>query len=394
VAPADVWPAAVLLGDQLAVPATIMRGGTSRGVFFHAAHLPRSPDLRDRVILAVFGSPDARQIDGLGGATPLTSKVAIVARSAMPGADVDYVFGQVRIDEPRVDYAGNCGNMLSAVGPFAVDEGLVEPSVPVTTVRIHVVNTGQIVEALVPTTDHGARTAGSTAIAGVPGTGAPVVLDLAGLGATLGRGLLPTGNARESLEVGEAAIEVSIVDAGNPTVFVPAAAIGLAADRLFTEPLETNVRLIAQLEAIRGAAATRLCLVAHASRARADSPTIPKLYVVAPPVSYTSRTGTRIEASDTTLVTRGLSMGSPHPAIASTVAVCVATAARLPGTLVFDAATTTHASVRIGHPSGIVEVDSGVALSPSPTLVRARIERTVRRLMSGDAYVSAAVLER
>lgn len=386
------WPQAIAHGDHLTVPAVVMRGGTSRGVFFHGDDLPLDPRTRDKVILAVFGSPDDRQIDGIGGATPLTSKVAIVTRSPDDDADVDYLFGQVGIDEARVDFLGNCGNMLAAVGAFAVDEGLVRARTPSTRIRIRVVNSDQTVVAEVLTSGKRARTRGTTRIAGVPGTGASVMMDLSGLGATLGRGLLPTGRARETVTALGRRYSVSLVDAGNPVVFVEACDLGLDVDELVADPFDGT--LLERLEAIRAAGAVRLGLVHRAGRARQDSPTIPKLYIAHPPAPYADRSGVCIADSDVSLVVRGLSMGVPHPAIAMTVATCVGAAARIPGTIVADVLVAPGGGpIRIGNPSGIVSIETVVDLTGEPRLVRARIERTARRVFAGLAHVPISVLD-
>jgi 2-methylaconitate cis-trans-isomerase PrpF len=382
----------VRVGDQLGVRAVIIRGGTSRGVYFHASDLPDDPELRDRVILAVYGSPDDRQIDGVGGAHPLTSKVAIVSPSSREDADVDYLFGQVRVDEPVIDYSGNCGNLLSGIGPFSVDEGLVAVREPTTEVRIHVVNTGSLVVAHVPVAGGVARTAGDLAIAGVPGTSAPVGLDFAAAGATLGRGLLPTGKERETVELPDGrTLVVSIVDAGNATVFVRGRELGFAAGELVAGAPEDGV--VADMIAVRGIAAERLGLVRRAKDAERLSPAVPKVYSVDPPHAYTTRDGTRVSGGDVTLTGRGLAMGRLHPAYAVTVAVCTAAAARVPGTVVSDV-DRGAGSVRIGHPSGITEIEVEVSLdSGSPELVAARLQRTARRISSGIVFVPAAVLE-
>jgi hypothetical protein len=364
-----------------------MRGGTSRGAYLHAEDLPGDPALRDRVILAVYGSPDRRQIDGIGGADPLTSKVAIVSRSDDPDADVDYLFGQVRIEEPVVDYRGICGNMLAGVGPFAIDEGLVPAVEPLTRVRIRNVNTGRLIVAEVPVAGGRARATGDAAIAGVPGCGAGIVLDFSATGATLGRGLLPTHRPREQLDVDGDIVAVSIVDAGAPAVFVAASELGLGGRAFLGEPLPP--RTIGRLSAIRAVAAERLGLVPDRSRAEADTPAIPKVYAVSEPVDYADSLGREVRAADITLAGRGLSMGQPHGAYATTVAVATATAVRLPGTIVAEHARAEQGDVRIGHPGGVMRVEVDVDLAGGePRLLRAGIERTARRIMAGLVYVA------
>lgn len=393
VAPADratdLWPAARITGDQLAVRCVLMRGGTSRGAFLRAGDLPTDPAARDRVILAMYGSPDSRQIDGIGGADPLTSKVAVVGPPTLPGADVDYLFGQVRVTEPVVDYRGNCGNMLAAIGPFAVDEGLVAATDPITRVRIHQVNTRTLVVAEVPTRGERALTEGSSEVPGVPGTGAGIKLDFAGTAGTFGRGLLPTGRTQEQL----CGLRISLVDAGNPTVFVRAADLGLGVADLVGASYARS--LLERLESIRGAAAECLGLVSDAGRAAGESPTVPKIYLVHPPSDYTTRSGERVRADEVDLVSRGLSMQRPHAAYAATVAIAAAAAAWIPGTVVAEALRTRASPiVRIGHPSGVLalEVNVDLALSGAPRLTRAVVERTARRLMSGEIYVPIRAL--
>jgi 2-methylaconitate cis-trans-isomerase PrpF len=391
---ADLWPAARVVGDQLAIRGVFMRGGTSRGAFLRSEDLPRDPRTRDRVILAIYGSPDARQIDGLGGGEPLTSKVAIVGAPTMPGADVDYLFGQVRISEPVVDYRGNCGNMLAAIGPFAIDEGLVPASEPVTRVRIHQVNTRTLVVAEVPTRDGRALTAGSATVPGVPGTGAPIKLDFAASADTLGRGLLPTGKAQEDLADGAGrTYRASVVDAGNPTVFVRAADFGLDQHALVAPSYPSD--LMERLEAIRGAAAERLGLVADRRRSAAESPTVPKIYLVHPPAEYLTPQGMRVPHDAIDLVARGLVTQRLHAAYAATVAVATATATRLPGTIPAEIATRRSPDhVRIGHPGGILTLAVGVELGGpgGARLKRAVIERTARRVMAGEMYIPMHVL--
>ena len=386
------WQAAVAEGDQRAVRCVLMRGGTSRGAFLLAEDLPTEPTLRDRVILAIYGSPDPRQIDGIGGADPLTSKVAIVSRSDHPGADVDYLFGQVRIEEPVVDYRGNCGNMLAAVGPFAIDEGLVAADEPITRVRIFNVNTARLVVAEVPVSAGRARVSGDATIAGVPGSGAGIALDFSATGATLGRGLLPTGLPREQLELdGGDAVTVSIVDAGAPAVFVAARELGLAGEAFVARPLESAAIDAVDVDSRCRGRAPRARLRSRAGRRR-DSRPSPRSTRCRRPVDYVDSLGRSVRAADTTLAGRGLSMGRPHGAYATTVAVATATAARLPGTLVAEHAAASageEPDVRIAHPGGVTRVEIDVDVSGrEPTLRRAAIERTARRIMAGLVYVA------
>jgi 2-methylaconitate cis-trans-isomerase PrpF len=374
-----------------------MRGGTSRGAFVHAEHLPSDPELRDRVVLALYGSPDVRQIDGIGGADPLTSKLAIVSPSEREDADVDYLFAQVGIDAPVVDFGGNCGNMLAGVGPFAVDEGLVPAVEPVTRVRIHNVNTGRVIAAEVPVGEARALTSGATSIAGVPRPGARILLDFAAAAGTLGRGILPTGELRQELELPDGErVEVTIADAANPTVFVAAAAIGLSAEELLgAPPPEAGIE---RLRTVRDAAAAAVGLAASAASAREESPGIPKAYALAPPADYVATDGARVVAADVSLVGRGLAFGAPHNAYATTVAICTAAAARIPGTVVWDQVPEHDrgvAQVRIGHPGGVlpVEVSVDASVPGTPVLERAGIDRTARRLLAGLAAVPRSVLD-
>jgi hypothetical protein len=392
-AAAPLWPGAERRGDQVAIRCVFMRGGTSRGAFLRAGDLPSDRDLRERLILAIYGSPDIRQIDGLGGADPLTSKVGIVGPSSRPDADVDFIFGQVRIDEPHVDFSGNCGNLSAAIGPFALDEGLVpighEPSV---TVRIHLVNTGGLLRAEVPVIDGVAASAGPTEVPGVPGSGAPITLDFGEGADTLGRGILPTGHPSEVLQtVAVGRIEASLVDASNPAVFVRPEPFGLLGTEL---PAAFTPAILDALEEVRAAAAVRLGLAADPAEAAERTPAVPKIYLVSAPVDYTSTTGRTVRAAEIDVVGRGLSMREPHQAYAGTVALATAVAAAIPGTVVHAVARPSAGRrFRIGHPAGImgasVEVELGTG---QPRLRRAAIERTARRIMAGTVYVPLARL--
>jgi len=392
VAPSPLPPTAARRGDQIGIRCVFMRGGTSRGAFFHAADLPADPALRERAILAVYGSPDVRQIDGLGGADPLTSKVAIIAPSNRPDADVEFTFGQVRITEAVVDFTGNCGNMSAGIAPFAIDEGLVEALEPETTVRIYLTNTDSVITSRVQVRDGLALVQGDADVPGVPGTGSSIMIDFGEGSSVLGRGLLPTGSPREALTTPSGDVEVSIVDAGNPVVFVHADAVGLSGIEL---PDELTDPILTRLEQIRGAGAVRLGLAAAAAEAAAQTPAIPKLYLVSKPAAYTDLRGRLIDASDIDITGRGLSMQRPHRAYAGTVAVCTAAAAGIPGTVVAELVVErdTEDALRIGHPAGVMLVESSVQLrDDGPVMTRAAIERTARRIMDGRVYVPASIL--
>ena len=392
-APVPGWPAAEWRGDQLGIRCVFMRGGTSRGAILRAEDMPADPILLEKVVLAIYGSPDVRQVDGLGGAHPLTSKVGIVGACIHGCADVDFKFGQVRINEAHVDFSGSCGNLSAAIGPYAIDAGLVHPHEPTTDVRIHAVNNNTTLTARVPVRAGFATVEGDEAIAGVPGTGGRVLLEYGSAADTLGKGLLPTGRARESLTISEGEVEVSIIDVANPVVFINARSLGLTGTEL---PPEFNIVMLDRFERLRAQAAHRLGLVPRPSQAAAISPAIPKVYLVSSPASYRDSTGERVQSDDVDVVARGFSMGLPHQAYAGTVALCTAGAAQIPGTVVNEVARPLAAShFRIGHPSGTLTVEVSVKFeNGSPRIERAAMVRTARRIMEGTVYIPASrVLE-
>ncbi|HYU19308.1 MAG TPA: PrpF domain-containing protein [Chloroflexota bacterium] len=378
-------------GDQLKVRCVFMRGGTSRGAYLRAEDLPSDPVERDCLLLAIYGSPDPRQIDGIGGADPLTSKVAIIGPTSRPDADVDYTFGQVQIAEAKVDYRGNCGNISAGVGPFAVDEGLVEPVEPITTVRVHNTNTGKVIVASVPVANGVALACGEAEIAGVPGSGASIMLDFLDSGGSMTGRLLPTGEPRQVLSIPSGPIEASIVDAANPCVFVRARDVGLDGTELpdvFGQP-----DLLARFEQIRGAAAVELGFCDAPARAAAVTPTVPKMVWIAPPADYVDSRGRSIRADAITLLVRCLSMQRPHKALAVSVAICTGAAAATAGTVVHDAHRPGDppSRLRLGHPAGVLVADVVVEDGPDgPYLRRGAIERTARRIMDGYVYAPAS----
>ncbi|MBR2209317.1 MAG: PrpF protein, partial [Synergistaceae bacterium] len=311
----------------------------------------------DSLLLRLMGSPDAKQIDGLGGSYSVTSKVAIIKKSDNPDADVDYTFAQVSVDKPLVSYKGNCGNISSGVGPFAIEKGLVKAKDGVTSVRIFNTNTQKIIEADVQTPNGEVAYLGDFAIAGVPGTAAPVKLKFVKPSGTLGKGLLPTGNAVDVLEVPDfGKVEVSIVDAANPLVFVKAKDVGLTGKELPDE-LKADQKMLDLLEKIRGLAAVKLGLIEDYTRSAWDTPGIPKMTFVAEADDYKTSDGKEISKKQIDLLSRMMSMQKPHPSYAMTGAMCTAAAAVTPGSIVNQvlAPNADTQFIRIGHPAGILE---------------------------------------
>ena len=377
----------------LALPAVFMRGGTSRAVMFHRRDLPER-GLWDPIFLGAMGSPDphGRQLNGMGGGISSLSKICILAPSDRTDADVDYTFAQIQIREAAVDYRGNCGNMSSAVGPFAVDEGLVRPNGDTAVVRIFNTNTGKIIRSTFSLVDGRAATDGDLAIPGVAGTGAPIRLDFLAPGGSVTGRLLPTGNARDWLEVpGLGAIEVSLVDAAKPCVLVRARDVGLTGTEL-PEALDTNSVVLDRLERIRRAGAIAMGLVGTDDEAR-QSRGVPAVGFVAPPMDAVTLSGEIIRADQVDLTARFISNGQPHRALPVTSSLCTAVAARITGTLVSEALLgDPRGSIRIGMPSGILTVGADVARDDLGAWIAhsGALYRTARRLFDGRIYVPQA----
>jgi 2-methylaconitate isomerase len=389
--------------NQFKLRAVFMRGGTSKAVMFRAVDLPAEQELWAPIFLGVIGSPDpnGRQLDGMGGGISSLSKICVVGPPTRADADVDYTFAQVSVRDAAVDYSGNCGNMSSAVGPFAVDEGLVAAphQAGEATVRIHNTNTRKLIVARFPLDGGRAAVDGEFALPGVAGTGAPVRLDfLEPGGAGTGR-LLPTGNAADTLEVdGARGIEVSMVDAANPCVFVAAEAIGASGIEMPDE-LDADGALLRRLEAIRIAASLKMG-IAKTAAAAALIPSIPKVAMVAPARAAPTLAGKRLAAGDADVTVRMISIGQPHRAVPLTGAMCLAVASRIEGSVVNRAARSSAAPgdpVRIAQPSGLTVVDAAVERrrdrGPDEWFARsATVYRTARRLMDGWVFVRASAL--
>lgn len=372
------------------IPCCIMRGGTSRGLYILEKELPPAGPERDTLLLRLMGSPDIRQIDGLGGATSVTSKVAIIAPSQREDADVDYTFAQVSVDKPIVSYAGNCGNISSGVGPFAIECGLVDAIPGETIVRIYNTNTKKVIAATVQTPGGAVTYDGDFFLAGVPGTAAPVKLAFRNPAGSVTGKLLPTGHPKDTLSVpGFGQVEVSIVDASNPLVFVRASDLGMTGKELPARINEDST-LLALLEKVRGEAAKLLGFVTNAGQSAVQSPGIPKLTLIAPPADYVTSEKQTVRQQEIDLLGRMMSMQKAHETYALTGAICTICAACIPQTLVWEAAQGRSAQdkLRIGHPDGVLHVGIDCMLGPDSALQirEAYSYRTARMLMQGTAF--------
>lgn len=355
---------------QRAIPATVMRGGTSKGLYFLSSDLPAAGAERDRLLLAAMGSPDERQIDGMGGAHPLTSKVAIVSPSDRPDADIDYLFLQIRVDRPMVSDVQNCGNLLSGVGPFAIEKGLVKAGDGVTEVRIHMLNSGGIAIAQIQTPGGVVTYEGDASIDGVPGRAAPVLIDFADVAGSNCGSLLPTGNERDEID----GVTVTCIDNGMPVVILGAEAFGLAGDES-PAALEANASLKASIEAIRLRAGLLMNLGDVANK------TVPKMTLVSPP-----RAGG-------TICTRTFIPHRVHQAIGVLGAASVAAACCIPGSTAHAVAAESCAGrLYIEHPSGRFAVEIDIGEDDGAFRVRrSALLRTARKLMDGAVYVPDSV---
>lgn len=365
--------------------AVFMRGGTSKALMFHRRDLPERQEDWAPILLSAMGTPDphGRQLDGMGGGISSLSKVCVIGPATHPQADVDYTFAQIGIEDATVDYGGNCGNMSSAVGPFAVDEGLVEAHTdgPMT-VRIHNTNTRKLIVAHFVVEGGRAAVRGPLAIDGVAGTGAPICLEFRNLAGARTGSLLPTGEPLHTLSLpGGRTVRASLVDAANPCVFVDAGDLGLLGNEL-PEHIEVNDALMADLEALRRQASMLMGL-APSPEAAAASRSVPFIGLVAPPRAWRTRAGTDRSAAEADIAVRMLSNGKPHRAIPITSALCVAVACRTPGTLPAQLCSASAGPLRVGHASGTVMVAADQDTHEG-RVVHASVYRTARRLFQGE----------
>jgi 2-methylaconitate cis-trans-isomerase PrpF len=382
---------------QSKLPAVFMRGGTSKAVIFHARDLPASRADWEPIFLSVMGSPDPnmRQLNGMGGGVSSLSKVCVIGPPSRPDADVDYTFAQVLIDKARVDYNSNCGNMSSAVGPFAVDEGLVpRPSGSEAVVRIHNTNTKKIIVSRFGMDGETAAVAGDMSLDGVAGTGAPIRLEFLEPGGAKTGKLLPTGKAVGMLEVqGLGRVPASMIDAANPCVFVPADAIGASATETPSE-IEQNAKLMQALEAVRRAASVAMGITPDLEKAGNIS--VPLVGMVAPPVAMKVLSGRKLEPAEMDIAVRMMSNGQAHRATPLTAALCLAVATRVPGSIPHEMAQHhigSASQIRIAHASGVIVVDAKLrtsAGSNEPHAEYAAVYRTARRLFEGRVLYQPA----
>jgi 2-methylaconitate cis-trans-isomerase PrpF len=379
---------------DISIPCNLYRGGTSRGLLFLEEHLPYPRDVLAKVLLRIFGSPDVRQIDGVGGGTSLTSKALIVGLERTPDTDVRMTFAQVAVAAATVDWGGNCGNMTTAVGPFAIECGLVPAVEPITVVRIRSVNTGLLVRAHVPVRDGRLLTHGDYSLPGVPGTAARIDLEWLNPGGSVTGRLLPTGRPVDRFVLADGRqIEVSIVDSGNPVVFCDASALGATGTELPAQ-LEAQAAVMQTLEEIRSIAAELIGIVPDRTVATQRSPGLPKVGFVAPRAAYRTTNGEVIPVDAHDLHARLLSMQTAHRSYAGAAAISTAVAALLPGTIVHACTDPAHPNiVRIAHPAGVMDVEVDLQTGDSePRVQSAKIGRTARRIMSGVAWVPADLL--
>lgn len=366
-------------------PCVYMRGGTSKAVFFHEKDLPEDQSLWDDIFLKVMGTPDIKQIDGMGGTVSSTSKIAVISPSDRPDADVNYTFRQVDIVIPNVDKKANCGNISSAVGPFAIDEGLVPAVEPVTVVRVLNTNTNKIIEEHVRVENGHAMVHGDEAIRGVPGTGSRIdMFFMDPAGAATGK-LFPTGSRKDTFEIPDyGPIEVSIVDCSNAIVFIRAADLGIKGSELVE--LNSNKEVMEHIERIRCFAAKACGFVENWEDARTKSTSLPKVSIISAPQDFKDMDGDMTPAETMDICVRAISVGSLHKAYPITVTIGTGAAVLLPGTIVNDLVKPAEGQtvVRLGHASGVTAVDVRIE---GDKVIKGGVTRTARRIMDGYVYV-------
>lgn len=368
-----------------------MRGGTSKGCMFLERDLPAREEWDD-IFVQVMGSPDPKQIDGMGGCVSSNNKIVVVRKSTLPGVDVDYLVGQSIVGKAQIDYKSNCGNMTAAAAPYAVEMGLVENlTEPVTTVHMFNLNTDKYIDVTVPVKNGQFDNEGTCAIAGVDGTAGELKVNfLEPAGAKTGK-LFPTGKAKETLELPDGSIEATILDVSNPIVLVRAEDLGLTGTELPAQ-VDADRAVSAKLEAIRGAACVKMGFARDLADATEHSPAVPKVGFVSASQDYTDISGKQVSGEDMDICARVISVFKCHKACPLTAAAAISVAAAVPGTVVYELVKQTEAGrVRIGHPSGVMTmfpyVEDGTKPLDEIRVTGVAVQRTARRIMDGIVYI-------
>lgn len=379
--------------ESFEIDCSIIRGGTSKGIFFLENSLPPAGDLRDKIILRAFGSPDSRQIDGLGGANALTSKVCIIGPSNSPDADVDYTFGQVNIERAIVDWGGNCGNLTAAVGVFAIDKNLLKPVEPETVVRINNTNTNKMINVSYPVKDGKVVSEGEYAIAGVPGKGAKLRVEFLEPSGSITGKLLPTGNVKDEIDLGEKGkFTVSVVDAGNPVVFMKAEDLGLNGTEL-PEDVEKMPEVLALMEEVRSVVTEMIGMVSDRKLATIQSPSYPKIGYVTSPKEYVNPEGILIKEDEVDLVARLGATQKMHRAYMITGAVATGAASKVEGTVVNDVLSDrarNSDTLLIGQPYGPMEVITNMK---DGEIEKESVYRTARKILDGKVFIPNSAIK-
>lgn len=375
------------------IPVSIYRGGTSKGLFIDEAQLPADETARNLILLKLMGSPDARQIDGLGGAVSTTSKVAIISKEEEKTWDVNYTFAQVSVDKPVVSYAGNCGNISSAVGIYAIENKLVEISSPVTKVAVYNTNTKKVINEYIPTPNGQLTYEGDFSISGVPGKGLKIELEFLDPSGAFSGKLLPTGHVTDDIQLENGkVVKVSIVDAANPLVYVTAESVDLKGIET-PEEIDSDSKLLALLEEIRGKAAVIMGIIEDYKDSAVLTPGVPKMTLIADAIDYQTTEGVTIAAKDYDLSVRMMSMQKAHKSIALTGALCTGAASYIKGTLVHELlkGKNQEKALEIGHSSGKMTVSTLAQEQDNKTTIQSVSSyRTARKLMTGTAFIEEA----
>lgn len=375
------------------IPVSIYRGGTSKGLFIDEANLPVEEDARNLILLKLMGSPDTRQINGLGGAVSTTSKVAIISKEEKNAWDVNYTFAQVSVDKPVVSYSGNCGNISSAVGIYAIENQLVEITSPMTKVAVYNTNTKKVINEYIPTPNGQLTYEGDFEISGVPGKGLKIELEFLDPSGAFSGKLLPTGRLKDEIDLENGSrLTVSIVDAANPLVYLKAEDLDLQGIET-PEEIDSNVPLLSLLEEIRGKAAVLMGIIDDYKDSAVVTPGVPKMTLIASPIDYQTTEGVSIAANDYDLSVRMMSMQKAHKSIALTGALCTGAASYIEGTLVHDLLKNKNQdkALEIGHSSGKITVSTLAQKQDNKQEIQSVSSyRTARKLMTGTAYIEEA----